>query len=118
MQAVIDGTIRVIASDVLADEVAKAPQHVRDFFAALPKSGIEQIVSTDESNRLATEYVGAKVISETHMNDCRHIALATITHADAVVSWNCEDMVNPNRIPKYNEVNKTHGYSAIIILNP
>jgi predicted nucleic acid-binding protein len=117
-QAVIDGKIRIVASDVLADEVAKAPKHVRDFFATLPASQIEQIVSTDESNRLATEDVGANVISENHMNDCKHVALATLTHADAVVSWNCDDMVNPHRIPKYNEVNTTQGYQEVKILTP
>jgi hypothetical protein len=64
------GGFVIIASDVLADEAGKAPQLVRDFFAALPKTQIEQIESTTESNRLAAEYVGANVISENHMNDC------------------------------------------------
>ena len=115
-QAVIDGAIRIVASDVLVDE-AKSEQ-ARDFLANLPVSQIERIESTDESNRLATEYIGAKVISGNHMNDCKHIAIATIARVDAVVSWNCDDMVNPNRIPKYNEVNEKHGYSRIEILTP
>jgi predicted nucleic acid-binding protein len=117
-EAVIDGKIRVIVSEVLDEEQDKAPAHVRDFFAALPKSQIERIVSTCESNRLATEYIGANVISENHLNDCKHIAIATIHRADAVVSWNCEDMVNPNRIPKYNEVNEAHGYPKMKIQTP
>ena len=115
-QTVIDGTIRIVASDVLVDE-AKSEQ-ARDFLANLPVSQIERIESTDESNRLATEYIGAKVISENHMNDCKHIAIATIARVDAVVSWNCDDMVNPNRIPRYNEVNEKHGYARIEILTP
>jgi predicted nucleic acid-binding protein len=51
-------------------------------------------------------------------NDCKHITIASIARADAVVSWNCEDMVNDNRIPRYNEVNKTHGYAEIKIVTP
>jgi len=117
-QAVIDGKFRIIASDVLKKEVSDAPQHVRDFFNDLPETQIEQIESTDESDDLATQYVGANVISENHMNDCKHIAIATITRADVVVSWNCDDMVTPNRIPKYNEVNRKHGYPEITILTP
>ena len=112
------GDFVIIASDVQGDELRKAPEHVRDFFAALPKSRIERVVSTDESNRLATEYVGADVISENHITDCRHVALATIVRADAVVSWNCGDLVNPNRIPKYNKVNEKHGYPEIKIVTP
>ena len=61
---------------------------------------------------------GVCCISEKHLNDCKHVAIGTITRADAVVSWNCDDMVNPNRIPKYNEVNKTQGYPEIEILTP
>ena len=117
-QAVIDGKIRVIVSDVLADEAAKAPKPVRDFFAALPKSQIEHVESTEESDRLATQYIGAKIITVKHMTDCRHVALATLVHADAVVSWNCDDLVNPYRIPKYNEVNAKQGYTKIEILTP
>ena len=117
-QAVIDGKIRIIVSDVLDEEVADAPQHVRNFYHQLPESQIERIESTNESNDLATQYIGANVISGNHLNDCKHIALATITCADVVVSWNCEDMVNPNRIPKYNEVNVIRCYPKITILTP
>ena len=117
-QAVIDGNIRVIVSDVLADEAVKAPKPVRDFFAALPKSQIEHVESTEESDRLATQYIGAKIITVKHMTDCRHVALATLVRADAVVSWNCDDLVNPYRIPKYNEVNAKQGYPKIEILTP
>ena len=117
-QAVIDGKIRIIASDVLGEEQENAPQQVRDFFALLPESQIGRVVSTKESDALAAQYIGEKIISEKHMTDCRHIALATCTNADAMVSWNCDDMVNPNRIPKYNEVNETHDYPQIKILTP
>ena len=101
-QAVIDDKIRIIASDVLDEELVKAPQHVRDFFNDLPESQIELIESTGGSDDLAAQYIGANVISGNHMNDCRHIAIATITHADAVVSWNCGDMVNPQPRPAIN----------------
>ena len=117
-QAVIDSKIKIIVSDVLEGENRRSPQNIRDFYDGLPKSQIVQIESTDESNRLASEYIGARVITEKHMNDCRHVAIATVASADAVVSWNCDDLVNPNRIPKYNEVNKKLGYQAIKIVTP
>ena len=117
-QAVIDGKIRVIASDVLDEESDKAPQHVREFFDDLPESQIEHIALTDESNALATLYIGAKVVTAKHMTDCRHVAIATIARADAVVSWNCDELVNSNKIPKYNEVNEKQGYPKIEILTP
>ena len=90
----------------------------RFFVCHLPESQIEQIDSTDESDDLATQYVGANIISEKHLNDCKHVALATIARADAIVSWNCDDMVSPNRIPKYNAVNEQNNYPKIKILTP
>jgi predicted nucleic acid-binding protein len=105
-------------SDVLEGENKRSRQNIQDFFKGLPESQIERVVSTDESDCLANEYVGANVISENHMNDCKHIAIATITETDAVVSWNCDDMVNPHRIPKYNEVNVAQGYPEVKILTP
>jgi len=117
-QSVIDGNLRIIVSDVLEGENKRSRQNIQDFFKGLPESQIERVVSTDESDCLANEYVGANVISENHMNDCKHIAIATITEADAVVSWNCDDMVNPHRIPKYNEVNVAQGCPEVKILTP
>ena len=109
-QAMIDGKIKIIASDVLRDEMVDSPQHVREFFDDLPESQIERVKSTEESDKLALQYIAENVIGAASLDDCRHIAVATIAHADVVVSWNCDDMVNPNRVPKYTEVNKQHGY--------
>ena len=108
--AVQRGEFAIIVSSVQRDEMMDAPQYVREFYNDLPVSQIERIESTEESDNLAMQYVDAKVISKNHLNDCRHIAIASIAQADAVVSWNCNDMVNPNRIPKYNEVNEKNGY--------
>ena len=111
-QAVLDGKFQIIVSDVLEDEVEKAPKHVRDFFDALPEPCIERVLSTKDSDNLAAQYICASVITDNHLNDCKHVAIATLTRADVVVSWNCRDMLNPNRIPKYSEVNETLGYNT------
>jgi len=116
--AVQRGEFVIIVSDVLADEAVRAPKHVRNFFDDLPKIQIKRIDSTDESDNLAMQYVGANVITKNHINDCKHIAIATIARADAVVSWNQGDMVNPHRIPRYNEVNEKQGHQKITILTP
>ena len=55
-QMVIDGKIKIIASDVLREELEKAPQVVQDFFDDLPKTQIERIESTIESDNLAAQY--------------------------------------------------------------
>jgi predicted nucleic acid-binding protein len=117
-QAVINGEVRIIASDVLDEESGQAPQHVQDFYEGLPESQIERVVSTKESNRLAAQYIAENIVGESSLDDCRHIALATITEADVIVSWNLRHIVNENRIPKYNTINEKQGYKRINITTP
>ena len=50
--------------------------------------------------------------------DCIHIALATIFHADYLVSWNFKHIVNVNRIRGYNSVNIKRGYKELEIRSP
>ena len=97
--AVKRGEIRVVLSDVLAQEIAVAPQHVREFFDNIPTSQIERIVSTVESNRLAAVYITAGIVSQQHLTDCKHI-------------------VHNNRIARYNAFNVVLGYPEINILTP
>ena len=117
-EAVRNGEIIVIVSDVLDRELQKAPLRARELVYGLPKSQIERIVSTDESDTLAERYIAEGVVGETSLDDCRHIALATINHADVLVSWNFKHIVNINRIRGYNSVNMKLGYPQIEIRTP
>jgi predicted nucleic acid-binding protein len=116
--AVFSGKVRVVLSDVLEDEINDAPQHVRDFYRTIPESQIERIVRTDASDALAEQYVLAGIVSESSLNDCRHVALASIARVDVLVSFNCKHIVKLNRIRKYNAINVLSGYSQIEIRTP
>ena len=116
--AVQRGELVVIFSDVLDDELEGAPQQVRDFVDSLPESQIERVVSTDESNALAAQYVAENVVGQSSLTDCKHIALATINFADVLVSWNCKHIVNVERGKGYNSVNEKMGYPRIEIRTP
>jgi predicted nucleic acid-binding protein len=117
-QAVINEEVQIIVSDVLTGEVNSAPKHVQDFFDSLPKSQIERIVSTDESNELAERYIVEGIVSNNNFNDCKHVALATLTEADVLVSWNFKHIVKLNKIYRYNAINKLLGYREIEIRTP
>ena len=116
--AVFNGKIRVVLSDVLKEEVECAPQHVRDFYAKIPESQIERIAAEEEADALAEQYVFAGIVGEKSLNDCRHVALAAIAGADVLVSFNCRHIVNLNRIDRYNAINTLHGYPKIEIRTP
>jgi len=116
--AVFSGKTRVVLSSVLEEEVEQAPQHVRDFYKSIPESQIERVVSTEESDTLAEQYVAAGIVSEKSLNDCRHVALAVVANVDVLVSFNCKHIVNLNRIDQYNVINVALGYPEIEIRTP
>ena len=116
--AVKNGDITIIASDLLEDELKGAPLHVRKFFYTLPESQIERVVSSHEAGILAKKYIAENVVGQSSLDDCRHIAIATIANADVLVSWNFRHIVNRTRINGYNSVNMKLGYPQIDIRPP
>ncbi len=50
--------------------------------------------------------------------DALHVALATVSRASLIVSWNFKHIVNFQKIPMYNAVNTLHGYRGISIYSP
>jgi predicted nucleic acid-binding protein len=116
--AVKNGEIIVIVSNILEQELAGAPINVQGFLQQLPQTQIERITSTLEAVELASRYIQDKVVGRTSFNDCLHIAIATTARADILVSWNFKHIVNVNRIKGYNSVNMKLGYPLIDIRTP
>jgi len=116
--AVRQGKIAIVISDLLKKELKQAPRRVRDYFKALPESQIEYVVSTEESDNLAARYIAENVVGDSSLNDCKHVAMATLANADVLVSWNLKHMVNINRKRGYNSVNLKLGYPQIEIQSP
>ncbi len=116
--AVQRGELIVILSDILDDELRKAPQRAKELIAGLSQSQSERVVSTLESNELASRYIVERVVGPTSLDDCKHIALATLACADVLVSWNFKHIVNIDRIQGYNSVNMRLGYQQIEIRTP
>jgi hypothetical protein len=66
----------------------------------------------------ADAYIEEKVVGKTSLEDCRHIAMATIHKVDVLASWNFKHIVNLDRIKGYNAVNSLLGYSVLEIRSP
>ena len=67
---------------------------------------------------MADTYISEKVVGKTSLEDCRHIALATIYKVDVVASWNFKHIVNIERIRGYNSINIKNGYKQLEIRSP
>ncbi len=72
----------------------------------------------DEEFKVANKYIAEKVVGKSSIEDCRHIALATINKVDVLASWNFKHIVNLDKIKGYNSVNLKLGYQMIEIRSP
>lgn len=112
------GQIICVYSSITESELSKAPQNVRDFFLSLKNEWKEKVEVTPEIVQLAQSYVDEKVVGETSLDDCIHIAAATVSKVDLLVSWNFKHIVNVYRIRGYNSVNLRLGYASLNIHSP
>lgn len=108
----------LLFSSVTQDELAEAPNQVKELVTGLKTEWTELIELTGEAVELANKYIEEKVVGETSYVDCLHIALATINHADFLVSWNFKHIVNVDKIRSYNSINVKMGYKQLEIRSP
>jgi predicted nucleic acid-binding protein len=107
-----------VVSDLLDLELLNAPQYVRQLLHNYTADKFQRVELNEESIKLADTYISEKVVGKTSLEDCRHIALATIHKVDVLASWNFKHIVNLDRIKGYNSVNMRLGYSIIEIRSP
>ena len=73
---------------------------------------------SDEAAELAESYLENKIVTKKSADDALHIAIATISNANVLVSWNFKHIVNLDKISKYNMINIVNGYKTIEIRTP
>jgi len=110
--------VKFVVSDLLDLELINAPSHVKELLFKYPPEFFERVDLTEEAVKLADIYIEEKVVGKTSIEDCRHIAMATIYKVDVLSSWNFKHIDNLDRIKGYNSVNLKLGYSMIEIRSP
>ena len=108
----------LLFSTVTQDELEDAPKEVQMLVKHLKEEITEFVEITGEAVNLARQYISEKVVGGTSYADCLHIALATINHADFLISWNFKHIVNIQRIMGYNSINIKNGYKQLEIRSP
>lgn len=96
--AIKKGSFKLITSELVREEIQVAPKKVIDIFEEfLVIAEIAEI--TDSALQLQQSYLEAGVVSEKYATDAMHVALATVSSADLIVSWNFKHIVNFQKIP-------------------
>jgi predicted nucleic acid-binding protein len=110
--------VTFVVSDLLDLELINAPAYVRNLLLKFSPDKFERVELTQDAITLADTYIQEKVVGRTSLEDCRHIALATINKVDVLASWNFKNIVNLDKIKGYNSVNLRLGFSIIEIRSP
>jgi hypothetical protein len=112
------GRYVAVVSDVTAAEVAPAPDFVRSLHQELLGLPAELIRTDEEAVSLFQGYMERSVLGQRFINDMLHIALATISEVDVLVSWNFKHIVRLDKIRLFNAVNIEQGYKPLTIYSP
>jgi len=107
----------IVTSAIVEAEIEPAPQKIRDFFAHY-ESIAEIAQVTQEMLLLQQQYINSGVVTPKSAEDALHVAIATVTQCNLIVSWNFKHIVHFDKIPKYNAVNILNGYGQIGIYSP
>jgi predicted nucleic acid-binding protein len=107
-----------VISSILEQELVNAPPQVQELLSKYSDDCFEHVLLTQEAIELANCYIAEKIAGKTCVEDCQHIALATLNKVDILASWNFKHIVNLDRIKGYNGVNMKKGYAVIEIRNP
>jgi hypothetical protein len=111
------GRLELVVSTIVRDELENAPGSVRALFEEM-RGFAQHVDVTEKALRLQQAYLAAGIVGPQWETDALHVAVATESLCAVIVSWNFRHIVNFRKIPLYNGVSLTHGYSPIAIHTP
>jgi hypothetical protein len=112
------GRVKLLVSEVVVREVAKAPGRVLKLLRSLPAGSVEQIPLTRDMIDLRDAYLAAGILDPQFTDDATHVAAATVARADAIASWNFKHIVRIDKMRAYNRVNLQTGFGLLSIVSP
>jgi hypothetical protein len=113
-----NGLYLPVLSDLLAAEIARAPEPVRRIYREL--RGIEHhaVQTGPEVLELRRAYADRSVLGPRYAADMLHVALSTVSNAEMLASWNFKHIVRFDKIRQFNAVNLELGFRQVAIHSP
>jgi predicted nucleic acid-binding protein len=118
LNQVIAGKFTLVVSEILLHELSNAPEKVRALLPLVPSSNWSLVLRTAEILQLRDAYLAAKIVGPASGADAEHIATASVSRVDAIVSWNFKHIVHMDKIRGYHSVNLFRGYPLVPIHTP
>ena len=112
------GRLIPVISDLVDEEISRAPATVQEIYDDLCELNPERIELTLDIQTLAMRYLTRKILTKKFLDDAVHIALATFAKVDVLVSWNFRHIVHYDKIRLFNSVNLEFGFLPLEIRSP
>lgn len=114
---VLTAKFSLVVSALVEEEIESAPEVVRVHFMQFASSAELAEISQAVLD-LRDAYLCAGIVTPKSTDDATHVALATVSQCEMIVSWNFKHIVHFEKISKYNAVNVLHGHHSINIYSP
>jgi len=111
------GAFQLVLSEIVHRELSFAPVPVQELFQEMLPLALLSPVS-EEAVALQQAYIREGIVTKKSLDDALHVALATISGCDLIVSWNFKHIVHFQKIPLFNAVNTLNGYNNLMIYSP
>ena len=106
-------------SDYVLDELRRASEPKRGkMIALLSQYSITVLPTSTEAEKLAAAYVAENIIPKKYITDAVHIAMATVSDIECIVSFNFQHIVKRKTVIMTELVNLREGYRRIGIFSP
>ncbi|MCL1864582.1 MAG: hypothetical protein FWF73_02080 [Spirochaetes bacterium] len=113
------GKYEAYTSDYVIDELERAPGEKRNKMISLfSEYGIKVLEPDIVASKLADLYVTEGVIPLKYRTDYLHIAIATVSGLDMIISMNFEHIVKRKTVKMTGAINILNGYQPIEIYSP
>ncbi len=81
-------------------------------------AGIELFVPTVEITQITQIYIDRLIMPKEPQGDALHLAFATFHQVDALLTWNCAHLANPNKFDFIIKINQELGLPTPILTTP
>ena len=114
------GDWEVVVSPVVYEELGRCKEELKkallEYVVMIDTTYVEE---TEEMTALADEYLKTGVLRPKSYDDCRHIAIASISVCKYILSWNMNHFANVKTIEMVQAVNQRFGvYQPTILIPP
>ncbi len=105
------------SSTVVIEELQQGTRQVKlDRLALLDE--IEIFDPTTESAQIAQVYIERLIMPHEPEGDAFHLAIASLHQVDAILTWNCAHLANPNKFDFIKRINQELGLETPKLTTP